>query len=227
METFSYHKEQNLNDEDIEPIGKSQDLNDKERFPENTKSTIDYGSMFKLTNHLNLRFIVVGLTLACLITGVFLSNMWQSKATAKELNNNELGASNLKTENAVASNKVTTTENSNDEEIPYVLELDSDPEQVVENPTAILGIGNVTTLDLEEQPKEIIVGDKEVVEISKSRSNPKRFYLVGKAVTSGSNIVIETKSGKTLTIFFKVVEHANVGDFNGQIKISAKKKEAI
>ncbi len=222
LETFSYHKEQNLNDEDIEPIGKNQDLHDKERFPENTTSTIDYGSIFKPTNHFNLRLIVVGLILLSFITGIFFNNVWQTKAIAKELNNNELGVANIKKEN-VADGE-TAKIDSNDEEIPYVLEIDSDPEKLVENPPAILGVANVTTLDLEEQPKEIIVGDKEVVEIRKSRNNPKKFYLVGKTATSGSNLIIETKSGKTITIFFKVIENASRGDFNGLIKTGKKEQ---
>jgi hypothetical protein len=119
----------------------------------------------------------------------------------------------------VAQEETSTEKETNTEEIPFQVDIDANPEKVQDNPTVVLGVGNVTILDLQEQPKEIIVGDKEVVEISKSTNNLKRLYLVGKAATSGSNFVIETTSGKTLTIFFRVVENASVGDFNGEVKV--------
>lgn len=110
------------------------------------------------------------------------------------------------------------------EEIAYSVKLDSDPNKVTENLIVLLGTHNITTLNLEEEAKQIIAGDKEAVEIRKSYS-PKRLYLIGKTATNASNLVIETKSGKTITIFFKVLDNVEVGDFNGEIKVSTKAEE--
>ena len=79
-------------------------------------------------------------------------------------------------------------------------------------------MSNVTTLDLEEVPKEILVGNKEVVEVTKSSRNPRRLYLTGKAVINSSNIVIQTQS-KTIMIFLQVVEDTSIGKFNKQVKV--------
>jgi hypothetical protein len=74
-------------------------------------------------------------------------------------------------------------------------------------------------------PKEIFIGDKEVVEVTKSTSNPKRLYLTGKAAIDSSNIVIETKSKTDITIFLQVVESATVGGFNGQVVVKSQLEE--
>lgn len=59
-------------------------------------------------------------------------------------------------------------------------------------------------IELNEVVKDIVIGDKNTIEVIKSFSSPRRFYLVGKATISSSNTVIEGTS-KSLAIFVEVV----------------------
>ena len=148
---------------------------------------------------IGLMAIVLGFLMAVILSNVVLPRV----------------VSNGQTDNPVVADDAQETTN---EAISYSLELDAN--KLEENPVVVLAVGNVTVLDLEEQPKEIFVGDKEVVEITKSSSNPKRLYLSGKAAINASNIVIETKS-KTIAIFFQIVENTSVGGFNAEVKIKS------
>ena len=146
-------------------------------------------------NYFNLRTVgVIALVLGFLVA-FSLANMGrQSNIATRATNNKDLEVPS-KTETPVAVDGEEAAE-----EVPYSIELDIN--EVEQNPVVVLAVGNVTVLDLEQVPKDIIVGDKEVVEVKKSASSPKRLYLTGKSATGGSNIVIETASKKHITEMF-------------------------
>ncbi len=186
-------------------------------------SSIENNSLLASLNlrpygNFNIRAVVV---VICLIMVVFVIGMQEmSSSPGAVAKTNQLKTVQpIPVVHPVTQEETSTEKETNAEEIPFQVEIDANPDKVQDNPTVVLGVGNATTLDLEERPKEIIVGDKELVEITKSSSNPKRLYLVGKGATSGSNLIIETASGKTISVFFKVVENVSVGDFNGQVKV--------
>lgn len=189
----------------------------------------EVGRMFKSKypkGRFNFRVIAIILAVGILTTAIFANSVFESKTT-KEVNNKlDLEVPNkLEIENNVNDDvddvdnvndiAVNTTE-ENSEEIPYLLELNAS--EAEENQIITLAVSNVTTLDLEEVPKEILVGNKEVVEVTKSSRNPKRLYLTGKAAIDSSNIVIETQS-KMIMIFLQVVEDTSIGKFNKQVKV--------
>lgn len=171
----------------------------------------------------NMRLIgVVVVLVVCFLTMV--GSYYSSTSVASTNKTSQLEPTLTTDNNATQSTEMQTEPETNggDEEIPYKLELDSDPEKVVENPVVVLAVGNVTTLELDEAAKDIFVGNKEAVEVIKSATNPKKLYLIGKTPTSNSNIVIENAS-KTTVIFFQVVENASAGGFNGQVKVVGNK----
>ena len=194
-------------DEDIE----------KEVTTKSLKEQVQKFNPIKPSARYNFRFIGLCFGISLVLT-VIVSNFYDSKASTKDLNNKGLTLEPPKIEN--------TTDNSQEvaqEQEPVLPEVDYsitlDPNNPEENPTVKLSVGNVTILDLEQIPKEILPGDKEVIEVVKSSSNPKRIYLIGKAPVSNSNIVIESSSG-AITLSFEVLENA-AGDFNGRVVISS------
>lgn len=188
---------------------REEELDDREKWSNTTttdnKSNI--GIRVRAGHKWNVRFI--GLAALVLVVGfiVISSTYYGSGSTASTTQlepvlQTEIGA-------------------SRDGKIPYKVELDSNPEKLTENPVVVLGVGNVTTLELEEAAKDILVGDKETVEAIKSSTNPKKVYLIGKAPIANSNIVIEGVA--STTIFVSVVESTSVGGFNSQVKVISNK----
>lgn len=227
----AYNKEQKeeefADEEDIYVV----DELDKFKDEQVTSSPMtEIGRMFKSKyprTRFNFGVIAIILALGILTTAIFANVIFDPKTT-KELNNKlALEVPNKsETENNIDENVNEDVDNidnvgtnvveENNEEIPYLLELNANEPE--ENLTITLAVSNVTTLDLEEVPKEILVGNKEVVEVTKSSRNPRRLYLTGKAAIDGSNIVIQTQS-KTIMIFLQVIEGASVGKFNKQVKV--------
>ncbi|MFY9224122.1 MAG: pentapeptide repeat-containing protein [Blastocatellia bacterium] len=189
-------------------------------------TTTEVGKIFKnkySKGRFNLRVIGIILAVGILTTAIFANGIFEPKTT-NELNN-KLGLevpNKLEIENNVnedvdnIDNVGTNVVEESNEEIPYLLELNAN--EAEENLTITLAVSNVTTLDLSEVPKEILVGNKEVVEVTKSSRNPRRLYLTGKAAIDSSNIIIQTRS-KTIMIFLQVVKGTSVGKFNRQIKV--------
>jgi len=209
---------------------KAEDELDKfrdEQFPLST--TTEVGRMFKSKypkGRSNFGVIAIILAVGILTTAIFANGIFEPKTTNKLNNKLAVEVSNKsEIENNInkdvdnidnVDNVGTKVVEENNEEIPYLLELNVN--EAEENLTITLAVSNVTTLDLEEVPKEILVGNKEVVEVTKSSRNPRRLYLTGKAAIDGSNIVIQTQS-KTIMIFLQVVEDTSVGKFNRQVKV--------
>lgn len=210
-------------------------LNEREQMLDQREDALDsrsnYSMVTSIGNRLmpgqqwNMRLIgMVVLLIVCFLTFV---NSYHSSNSVASTNKTSQLEPILTTDNEDAQSTEgqpqaqTDTGATNDREIPYKLELDSDPEKVVENPVVVLAVGNVTTLELNEAAKDILVGDKEAVEVIKSSTNPKKVYLIGKAPIANSNIVIEGVA--STTIFVSVVESNSVGGFNGQVKVISNK----
>ncbi|MFY9221391.1 MAG: pentapeptide repeat-containing protein [Blastocatellia bacterium] len=198
-----------------------------EQFPLST--TTEIGKVFKSKypkGHFNFGVIAIILAVGILTTAIFANGIFEPKTTSElnnklvlevpnksEIENNvNKDVDNIDNIDNVGTNVV---EESN-EEIPYLLELNAS--EAEENLTITLAVSNITTLDLEEVPKEILVGNKEVVEVTKSSRNPRRLYLTGKTAIDSSNIIIQTRS-KTIMIFLQIVEDTSVGKFNRQVKV--------
>lgn len=197
-------------------LGVDDELLNRTKEPLKANQPITLLNRVGVGGHFNFRAIGVMALVLGFLMAVILSNMGRESSVAtRAMSNKELEIPS-KTENAVAVDGEETAP----EEIPYSLELDAN--KVEENPVVVLAVGNVTILELEQVPKDIIVGDKEAVEVKKSVSSPKRLYLTGKATTGGSNIVIETAS-RPIGVFFEVVEDGSIGSFNGQVKVISKK----
>lgn len=189
-------------------------------------TTTEVGKIFKSKypkGRFNFRVIGIILAVGILTTAIFANGIFEPKTTSELNNKLDLEVSNkLETENNAnkdvdnIDNVGTNVVEESNEEIPYLLELNAS--EAKENLTITLAVSNVTTLDLSEVPKEILVGNKEVVEVTKSSRNPRRLYLTGKAAIDSTNIIIQTRS-KTIMIFLQVIENASVGKFNRQVKV--------
>lgn len=189
-------------------------------------TTTEVGRIFKSKypkGRFNFRVIGIILAVGILTTAIFANGIFEPKTTSELNNKLDLEVPNkLETENNInedvdnIDNVGTNVVAENDENIPYLLELNAS--EAKENLTITLAVSNITTLDLEEVPKEILIGNKEVVEVTKSSRNPKRLYLTGKTAIDGSNIIIQTRS-KTIMIFLQVIENASVDGFNKQVKV--------
>lgn len=176
--------------------------------------------------HWNLRLIGAVVFVVIILFLVFAGGNHRSDSSALTINASKIEPISIVDNNANEPSQVQTeaeiqAQTSADEEIPYALELDSNPEKIEENPIVVLAVGNVTTLELNEAAKNVVVGDNETIEIKKSLTHSKKIYLIGKAPINNTNIVIETTS-KTITIFCQVIENVGVGGFNGEVIISSK-----
>lgn len=193
-----------------------------------TRTSTGFANNLIVNQGISLRLVgaVVFLVVACLI--IFASGNYNSNSSTSTLKNKleptPTLESNRNANDALDTQAETETETqaSDEEEIPFKLEIDSNPEKITENPVVVLGVGNVTTLEIDQIAKDIIIGDKEALEVIKSSSNPRKLYLIGKAPISNGNVVIES-TNQTITLFYEVIENATVGGFNGQIKIISSK----
>jgi hypothetical protein len=96
------------------------------------------------------------------------------------------------------------------------------------NPPIILSINNVTTLEFDEKIIQVVKGNDDFVEVSKSTS-PNKIYLIGKKLepfqqraSNSGNLIIETENS-SFNLYFSVVEGSYPGAFNVLVTVKKDK----